>query len=280
MEDIKKLAKQDYLNGLKQKDICQKYDVPLNTLKSWIQRGKWAQEKNAPKKNKGAPVGNQNAKGFGAPRGNKNALNNDGGAPRNNKNALRTGEHETIMWDFLSDDERSLFGSMDDDPLIQIQSEILTLQIRQRRMMKRISEAEKGLNDKESSQLMELRGRKKIIENVKGRKVTVEIPDLVITEMREKTTRKIDDVLRIEEALTRISNQLVRAMRHRDDIEQLEYKKQLLQAQIEFTRSQSLKLALDNNEVLEDEEIEDDGFMDAIEGLVNDKEVWPDADET
>ncbi|MFS7206705.1 phage terminase small subunit [Carnobacterium divergens] len=246
MEDIKKLAKQDYLNGLKQKDICQKYDVPLNTLKSWIQRGKWAQEKNAPKKNKGAPVGNQNAKGFGAPKGNKNALNNDGGAPRNNKNALRTGEHETIMWDFLSDDERSLFGSMDDDPLIQIQSEIMTLRIRQRRMMKRIADAEKGLDQSETDILQELRGRKKIIEK-NGKKITVDVNDLIITEMKSKTYRKIDDVLQIEDALTRVTAQLLRAMKQRDDLEQSESKKELMKAKIDFTKAQTTKALINKD---------------------------------
>ncbi|MFB8858110.1 phage terminase small subunit [Clostridioides difficile] len=49
-----------------------KYDISLNTLKSWIKRYNWANEKKkgAPKNKRGAPIGNKNATG---PPGNKNA---------------------------------------------------------------------------------------------------------------------------------------------------------------------------------------------------------------
>ncbi|ERM23887.1 helix-turn-helix domain protein, partial [Clostridioides difficile P33] len=64
--------KQDYLKGMKQKEISAKYDISLNTLKSWIKRYNWASEKKkgAPKNKRGAPIGNKNATG---PPGNKNA---------------------------------------------------------------------------------------------------------------------------------------------------------------------------------------------------------------
>ncbi|MET1173786.1 phage terminase small subunit [Paenibacillus amylolyticus] len=76
------LAEQDYLDGLKYKEIAEKYDVSLNTVKSWKQRHGWNREKGAhsPKgmhtKRPGAPPGNQNAKGNrggSAPKGNSNA---------------------------------------------------------------------------------------------------------------------------------------------------------------------------------------------------------------
>ncbi|MDW0099517.1 phage terminase small subunit [Clostridioides difficile] len=72
MQDVKEKVKQDYLKGMKQKEISAKYDISLNTLKSWIKRYKWASEKKkgAPKSKKGAPFGNKNATG---PPGNKNA---------------------------------------------------------------------------------------------------------------------------------------------------------------------------------------------------------------
>ncbi len=36
MQDVKEKVKQDYLKGMKQKEISSKYDISLNTLKSWI----------------------------------------------------------------------------------------------------------------------------------------------------------------------------------------------------------------------------------------------------
>ncbi|MCE0659532.1 phage terminase small subunit, partial [Clostridioides difficile] len=61
-----------YIKGMKQKEISAKYDISLNTLKSWIKRYNWASEKKkgAPKNKRGAPIGNKNATG---PPGNKNA---------------------------------------------------------------------------------------------------------------------------------------------------------------------------------------------------------------
>ncbi|VIB43220.1 DNA-binding protein [Clostridioides difficile] len=72
MQDVKEKVKQDYLKGMKQKEISAKYDISLNTLKSWIKRYNWANEKKkgASKNKRGAPIGNKNATG---PPGNKNA---------------------------------------------------------------------------------------------------------------------------------------------------------------------------------------------------------------
>ena len=76
MEGVKENIKKDYIEGMKQKEICEKYSISINTLKSWIKRYKWAEEKRnkgAPKNTGGAPLKNKNAVGHGAPKGNKNA---------------------------------------------------------------------------------------------------------------------------------------------------------------------------------------------------------------
>lgn len=50
----KEQAEQDYMAGMKYKDIAAKYDVTINTVKSWKTRGKWVREKGAHKSKKGA----------------------------------------------------------------------------------------------------------------------------------------------------------------------------------------------------------------------------------
>ena len=71
--------KKDYLKGIKPKELSEKYDISINTIKSWIKRYGWSKSKNregAPDKRKGAPLNNKNAvgnKGGAAPPGNKNA---------------------------------------------------------------------------------------------------------------------------------------------------------------------------------------------------------------
>lgn len=72
----KKKAEKDYLKGMKYKDIAEKYNVSLNTVKSWIKRYKWSDKKGAPQNKKGAPYNNKNALGN---RGGK------GGPPENKK---------------------------------------------------------------------------------------------------------------------------------------------------------------------------------------------------
>ncbi|WP_035187142.1 terminase gpP N-terminus-related DNA-binding protein, partial [Latilactobacillus curvatus] len=51
-------AKEDYLSGMKYKDIADKYDVSINTVKSWKQRNGWERGPNKkavhPKSKKGA----------------------------------------------------------------------------------------------------------------------------------------------------------------------------------------------------------------------------------
>lgn len=77
---MRELAEQDYRNGMKYKEIAEKYNVTINTVKSWKTRYGWTRkEKSVHTKNKkvctqkGGQAGNQNALGHGPPTGNKNA---------------------------------------------------------------------------------------------------------------------------------------------------------------------------------------------------------------
>nr|DAG07224.1 MAG TPA: Terminase small subunit [Caudoviricetes sp.] len=53
MNDNQKKAAVDYAAGMKYKDIAEKYDVSLNTVKSWRKRNGWS--RGAPPNKKGAP---------------------------------------------------------------------------------------------------------------------------------------------------------------------------------------------------------------------------------
>ena len=45
LSEIKDLAYQDYLNGMKYQDIADKYNITVNTVKSWKTRYSWKREK-------------------------------------------------------------------------------------------------------------------------------------------------------------------------------------------------------------------------------------------
>lgn len=83
-EDLRDKAYKDYKAGMKYKDIAEKYEVSLNTVKSWKTRNKWVRSDNGVHtKEKSA-----HTKKGGQPN-NKNAVNH--GAPEENKNAERHG---------------------------------------------------------------------------------------------------------------------------------------------------------------------------------------------
>lgn len=229
--DKKEQAKKYYEDGWKYKDISEKLSVPLNTLKSWRKRDSWQRggaTKEVQPANRGAPQGNKNAIGN---KGNKNAS-----APKQNKNAVKTGEFETIFADLLSDEEKDIYSNMNDDPFFILEEEIRILKIRQYRMLKRIKDAEAGLNDEEVERLQQLR-KVKEPSVIDGKMVTVKREVLKDVQVTRKTFRKLDDILAIEEALTRISNQLTKAIKQQNALLASDAKLLLLKVQTEKVKA-------------------------------------------
>lgn len=260
------------------KEIAEELGVSDSQIRKWKSIDKWTEELKGNVTNGKSNVTNRG----GAPPGNKNAEGNRGNsraaAPVGNKNALKTGEYETIFADYLTDEEKGVYQSITEDPFFVLSEEIRLLKIRQRRMMKRIADTEAGLSEKETEQLFELRGRKTLVESKKsGQKIQVEVPDLVLTEMKEHSFRKIDDVLSIEEALTRVSAQLQRAVKQLNEFTLNENRKTLFDRQSEKLDVEIRRLKIQNGD-LEPEEIADDGFIDAIKQAAADQEVWGDDD--
>ncbi|PFD94662.1 hypothetical protein CN275_00285 [Bacillus anthracis] len=100
MKQKHELAQEDYMQGMKYKDIAEKHDVSVNTVKSWKTRYKWDRkgvhtnnEKVRTQKKTGAPINNKNAVGNSGNKnpkwGNKNAVGH--GAPLQNDNAVTHG---------------------------------------------------------------------------------------------------------------------------------------------------------------------------------------------
>ncbi|MEM5662315.1 phage terminase small subunit [Bacillus cereus] len=100
MKQKHELAQEDYMQGMKYKDIAEKHHVSVNTVKSWKTRYKWDRkgvhtnnEKVRTQKKTGAPINNKNAVGNSGNKnpkwGNKNAVGH--GAPLQNDNAVTHG---------------------------------------------------------------------------------------------------------------------------------------------------------------------------------------------
>lgn len=220
-------------NGEKQlKEIASELNVSDSQIRKWKSQDKWSAElksnvtngKSNVTNQGGAPIGNQNAKG--------NKGNSRASPPVGNKNALKTGEYETIFFETLSDEEKDIYSSLNDDPSFVLSEEIRLLKIRQLRMMKRIQQAEAGLNDEEVERLQQLRNIKTPLD-VGGKKLEIKREVMQDVQITRKTRRKIDDILSIEDSLTRISNQLSRAIKQLSELSVQGKRAALLTAQAE-----------------------------------------------
>lgn len=231
------------------REISEKLSVPEKTISAWKSRDKWNEvlqkdecstsNNHCSTTNKGgAPIGNQNAVG--------NKGNSRASPPVGNKNALKTGEYETIFFETLSDEEKDIYSSLNDDPSFVLSEEIRLLKIRQLRMMKRIKEAESGLNDEEIDRLQQLRKIKTPIEK-DGKKLEIKREVMQDVQISRKTYRKIDDILSIEDSLTRISNQLAKSIKQMNELYITDYKTDLMKAKTEKIQAEIADIGGNNS---------------------------------
>ncbi|HGZ2470673.1 TPA: phage terminase small subunit [Enterococcus faecalis] len=218
------------------KELANELNVSDSQIRKWKSIDKWADELKGNVTNSKSNVTNKG----GAPPGNKNAVGNKGNKsaspPKRNKNAVKTGEYETIFADLLSDKEKDIYSNVNDDPFFILEEEIRILKIRQYRMLKRIKDAEAGLNDEEVERLQQLR-KVKEPSVIDGKMVTVKREVLKDVQVTRKTFRKLDDILAIEEALTRISNQLTKAIKQQSALLASDAKLLLLKVQAEKVKA-------------------------------------------
>lgn len=119
--------KNDYLQGMKYKDIISKYDITQPELRSIIRKNKLTRSKSEIQK------------------GNQNAIGNSGGhGTEGNKNAVTTGEYENIFSSVLDDDENDIMKGSSKGTRATLLEELKILTIREKRMLSRI----KTLKDK------------------------------------------------------------------------------------------------------------------------------------
>lgn len=252
------------------KELASELNVSDSQIRKWKSVDKWAEELKGNVTKSNSNVTNKG----GAPPGNKNAKGNKGGSPpKGNKNAIKTGEYETIFADMLSDEEKDIYSNLNDDPFFILNDEIRLLKVRQFRMMKRIKEAEKGLNDEEVERLQQLREIKTPVEK-DGRKLEMKRKVMQDVQVTRKTFRKLDDILAIEDALTRVSNQLTKSIKQLNELSLSQDKKVMLNRQNEKLAAEIRRLKIQNGDDIP--EVEDDGFIAAINNIVNDNEVWND----
>lgn len=232
--DNKELAFEDYQKGMKYKDIAQKYSVSLNTVKSWQKRNKWTREKCAPENQKGCTPKR------GAPKGNKNAT-----GPPGNKNAEKHG----FFSKWLPEETAEIMKSIQKlDPLdilwdnIQLQ---YTAIIRAQRLM--------YVKDQ---------------EDITTTKIGEGYSDSGSSEKWE-VQQAWDKHATFLNAQSRAMKTLEGMIKQYDE---LLHKNWDLATEEQKQRINKLKVDIAKAKEDEPEELEDDGFVDALSGKVD--EVW------
>ncbi|WP_026702850.1 phage terminase small subunit [Salibacterium aidingense] len=251
-----KKAEQDYLKGMKYKDIADKYGVSVNTVKSWKRRHGWNREKGAPKEE------GVHTKKAGAPQGNKNAIGNRGGAPVGNDNATSHGFFRTIF----PDDEETL-GIVDaissKGPVDMLWENIVI-------KYTAIARAQKLMYVEDQDDMTK---EVKKTESVSGEEMDISKEEYEIQFAWDKHATLMTAQSRAMSELRSLIKDFLQ-LSGQDDQRRL----QLEKMQHEMQLSQD-KLDLDKAKANVDEgEYEDDGFIDALGNAV--EEVWDDDDNT
>lgn len=134
--------------------------------------------------------------------------------PRNqkgNKNAVKTGFYETIWFDTLDPEEQEFYHRIQVNKVAQVDQEIRLLEIRERRMMKRIEKLRHADPDAGVDEGGFTVVEQEEVTNVEDGKTTKRV-----TEKRRGILGQIQD---IEEALTRVQAQKVRLIEAKHKIE-------------------------------------------------------------
>lgn len=140
-----------------------------------------------------------------------------GGAPQRNTNAVKTGEFQSIWMDALTPEQVEILDRINLDPVQQADEEIRLFTWREREMMLRIRDLKDGLTEKQRRVLQQRVTTKEPVQvhdDKSGKQKMMVIPrdELVTTEIEETEYRAIEDILSLEEALTRVQDKKLKAI--------------------------------------------------------------------
>ncbi len=173
--------KNDYLQGMKYKDIIAKYNITQSELRSIVYKNKLNRTKSK------------------AQIGNKNSVGNNGGAPEENKNAVTTGEYENIYKDVLDPEELELYENYEVDDAEQLLiEEYKILTIREKRMLKRISDLKQRGKDMTINYIRNKKGKEN--ETITDAEPTLNLIQRIedgLTRVQEAKRKCIDSLTRL-----------------------------------------------------------------------------------
>ena len=218
-DEMIKNARADWENGMKYKEIAEKYGVSESTVKSWASRY-WKKDKACnQKRKKSQPSNNKKSQPQGAPKGNKNACGN--GAPLGNDNATKHGGYSAVYWDTLTDEEKALIKDMPKDEETLLIDQIKMCSVRERRLLIAIADMKKqkgnqvlaSVSRTENKRAFATKEDKELYDEIQAEKVANR--DILPGEaysLHTLTESKDTALARLEAELTRIQNAKTKAI--------------------------------------------------------------------
>jgi len=254
------LAQEDYMQGMKYKELAEKYEVSVNTVKSWKTRYKWDRksvhtkdEKVRTQKKTGAPIGNKNAVGNSGNKnpkwGNKNALGH--GPPKGNDNATTHGLFKKII---PNDDPHAmeLLDEIQNHTELDMLFNSIQLQY---------------FNILNSQRIMHVRDKddmsKEIISESEGGEAYM---------VQFAWDKQANLLTAYSRAMTSLSAMIERFNKLANVDDERRWKLEQMKTNIEKTKADTARIKGEDGD-----EYEDDGFKEALEGKV--EEVWDDHDD-
>lgn len=216
--------------GRTAKEIAEKLNIPLNTVKSWQARDKWGEarkkaggdkiyatrKKYAPSKKKVAEGANEKVakkvadKGAekphkGGQKGNLNAVGH--GAPKGNKNGVKHGAYSSIAkWGVLSNEEIDFIKDVAvDDVEAQLIQEVEIYAIREQRILKAIKQLQDEKKGAEDTVVDSVSASEKRLASDPKKRVGV-------VEMKSTKTSVMNAILRLEKELSTVQYGKARAI--------------------------------------------------------------------
>lgn len=260
MKQKHELAQEDYMQGMKYKELAEKYEVSVNTVKSWKTRYKWDRksvhtkdEKVRTQKKTGAPIGNKNAVGNSGNKnpkwGNKNALGH--GPPKGNDNATTHGLFKKII---PNDDPHAmeLLDEIQNHTELDMLFNSIQLQY---------------FNILNSQRIMHVRDKddmsKEIISESEGGEAYM---------VQFAWDKQANLLTAYSRAMTSLSAMIERFNKLANVDDERRLKLEQMKTNIEKTKADTARIKGEDGD-----EYEDDGFKEALEGKV--EEVWDDHDD-
>lgn len=194
------------------KSIAEELGVPDNKVRKWkcmdnwrLRRSAWCSKKRSTRDNETKKV-----------HGNVSAL-------LGNKNAFKTGEYETIYFDSLDEEEINMLKMYSVDGLEKIERAIMLFEIRERRMLKLLQNLKEEKEDIEILNVYHYKPKKVMIDVVDSQngireQVESTVYDKFLTRTEEKHQPRIDRIMDVENALTRVQEQKRRAVESKEKI--------------------------------------------------------------